>query len=565
MLDAKVATHKGGWHAWPWGLLGMAILVFLCLRLMLAGYPVQTGFPGSSGVLLDGGSRILHGQHPHQDFHTPIGFIYLFFVAVCLKLAHGLPHALALLSAGAGLVIGCWAWALGRKRFAPAFAGLVAMTTGLIAASPAFFGYGPLAISYGGHYSRLSWSLLILIILQAAMITKTVSSARWRQFEHLITGVCLGLLAGTKFTFFGAAVGLLMVSWWFSRPSLADLLLIIVGALGTVLSGLWMSGASLIGYLHDCGGVSSTASVGGLILQYRHNLDLLGLSLLVGVAWLLWSDQQVSSEPSLRRSLWEKYILSTTVLALGIVLSATDGIEEASPGISIALLVLVGASRSGGDMTATRATSALIVCAAVFFSWSMRLGIPIVKGPYAAESHQATIDNGPWHQLDFMPNVPAERVRESLVPCIMFPPLCVQDNAWFLYLQAGNDLLRGRVASQERVLSMDYINPFPYMLQLPPPLHDHLYWHFGRNIDKKSAPSARELFTNVEWVMVPRMPILHGSVQPKMELYGAWISQHYVTAGENAWWQCWHIRPAGSAQESVLPSVPSESDHLQSH
>jgi hypothetical protein len=521
------------------GVFTVLILAALCLRLAIGGYPVQTGYPFSSSVLLDAGSRILDGQVPHRDFHTPIGFIYLLMVSGFLTLSHGLPHALALLSACTGFLIGIWGWYLTKARCHPALACAFAVTVGLIAASPAYFSYGPLESSYGGHYSRFAWSLFFVVTVQAMVPSQAVPGPSRRHIETCLTGVALGLLAGTKFTFFGTAGFLVVASWLNRKPTFSDLIDFIACA-GIVFSiGMAVSGASLGGYLHDCLGVSGTASLTTLVSQYRHQLDWLSLGLISVTAVLMWPVYKLHWQPTFRQPLPWGLFSAALILCFGLILSVTNGIEDASPCYPLVLFILCIGTKSEFVSERQQLLAPKLLCIAVLVALSIRLAIPILKGPYAADTHFATLQAGPWRNLDFMPGVAPQNERCELVPFIEFKPTCVLDNAWFLYLQAGEKLLRGHVAAKERVLSMDFINPFPYMLERPAPLHDHLYWHFDRNITDRNAPSANILFADADWVMVPKISIFHDSAARKRHLYDAWIESHYRQVGENEWWYCW--------------------------
>ncbi len=526
-----------------WATVTAAVLGGLCVRLAWGGLPVQTSYPFATTILLDAGARIRDGQIPYQDFHTPIGFTYLWLISFCLRLADGLPHALALLSAGLGLVIGAWCWWLAIARCPPALAAVVALLGGLLAASPALFGFGPLEISYGGHYSRLAWAVFASVIVQAALPVRVASGASgasrsWGEGVGL--GLGLGLLLGTKFTVLFAALAVLAIAWFYRRPDRRLVFALVVAALLATTAGLYLSGASASAYLRDCSGLGGAVSLGTLLLNYQRKLDLLGLALVAALALWTW--------PVLRgswrwtwRGFWRQPLpevpaLAAAVLALGLLISATTGIEDASPSCLLAILVLA----CGGP---TRLSGAMFVATAMLGAFGARLALPIIKGPYAAASHQLTLAAGPWRGLDFMPAVPGTTEREDLIRQVWIQPHNLVDNLWYLYLADADRLLRPRIGPAERVLSMDYMNPFPYSLGRPAPRGDLLYWSFDRNVSPQNAPVARELFADADWVMVPRLEAFHDSSAPKQRLYLAWITSHYRLAATSAWWDCYHRMP----------------------
>ncbi len=518
-----------------WAIVTAAVLGGLCARLAWGGLPVQISYPFATTILLDAGSRINDGQVPYQDFHTPIGFTYLWLVSLCLRLADGLPHALALLSAGLGLVIGAWCWWLAIARCPPALAAVVALLGGLLAASPALFGYGPLEVSYGGHYSRLAWAVFFSVIVQAALPVRvavgTVGASRtWGEGVGL--GLCLGLLLGTKFTVLFAALAVLAIAWCYRRPDRRLVLAMVVAALIATLAGLYASGASLAAYLRDCSGLGGAVSLGTLLLHYQRKLDLLGLALVAALVIWNWRVLGASWRCSWRQPVPEVPALAAAVLALGLVISATTGIEDASPGYLLAILVLACGGR-------TRLPGSMLVAGAMLGAFAARLAVPIIKSPYAAASHQLTLAAGPWRNLDFMPAVPGTTEREDLIRQVWVQPRNLVDNLWYFYLADADRLLRPRVGPAERVLSMDYMNPFPYLLGRPAPRGDLLYWSFDRNVTPKTAPAARDLFADADWVMVPKLEVFHDSSAPKQRLYLGWIIDHYHLEETSVWWDCY--------------------------
>ena len=528
--------------AWPWGLAALLLLALLCLRLASAGLTVQTAFPWSATILLDGAARIVDGQAPYRDFHTPVGFTYLGLLAVFLRLAHGLPHALAWFSATAGLALGALAWLVAVRRCAPPLAAAAALATGLLAASPAFLAYGPLDLSYGGHYSRLGWSIFFVVAISCLPPARAVGA--WTMLaEAAAIGACLGVLAGTKFTFLIASAVLVGLGWWYRRPGWRPPLAMSTGFAAACALGLLVSGATPAGYLRECGMVGANASLLSLLLLSRHNLDFLALGLIAVAATLTWPALRQGWSPTPARPLPEGAASALAALALGLGLSATNGNEQVSPVYGLVLLILAAAPAAAGQ-----ARAAGLIAIAVFAAFALRLATPIVIGPYAAVSPPfAALPAGPWRGLAFMP--PGGEVKDTraeLWPYLSREPHGLLCNAWFDWLRDGEAILRPRVGPGERVLCLDFLNPFPYALQRPAPRGDHLYWHFGRNLGERSAPRPEVLFAEVDWVMVPKVPIFKDTTRIKTELYLGWVEAHYrkvALATESEWWTCYQRIP----------------------
>jgi len=243
-------------------------------------------------------------------------------------------------------------------------------------------------------------------------------------------------------------------------------------------------------------------------------------------------------------------VMAVLVLMLGLVLSATTGIENASPSYVFALLILVSSRNAGerGNLYGGR-----LVCGAMLCAFSARLALPMIKGPYAAASQNLILPAGPWRGLDFMPGVAGRAERAELISQVWIQPRNMIDNLWYLYLEDADRMLRPLVGSGDRVLSLDYINPFPYLLDLPAPRGDHLYWSFDRNVSPQTAPAPAALCADADWVMVPRLELFHDSSSMKQHLYLPWIKAHYRLQESSPWWDCYRRRVAQGPTVGLTP------------
>src|SRR5208282_286473 len=68
------------------GLVLLAIFILLAILFGLVGTP-PISVPWDTAILLDGGWRIINGQVPHADFHTPIGPLTYLLAAFGMKIA----------------------------------------------------------------------------------------------------------------------------------------------------------------------------------------------------------------------------------------------------------------------------------------------------------------------------------------------------------------------------------------------------------------------------------------------------------------------------------------------
>ena len=125
----------------------VAIAVVAALLLAAPGQTVSARYLNDLMMFLDGAHRIVSGQVPHRDFHTPMGAVTNGLPAIGLWLTGSLGAAMP---TGVGLLILALAPVMAyvlTSRLRPAFALPMAVYLSLILAAPANLGESPGALS----------------------------------------------------------------------------------------------------------------------------------------------------------------------------------------------------------------------------------------------------------------------------------------------------------------------------------------------------------------------------------------------------------------------------------
>jgi hypothetical protein len=100
-------------------------------------------------------------------------------------------------------------------------------------------------------------------------------------------------------------------------------------------------------------------------------------------------------------------------------------------------------------------------------------------------------------------------------------------------IASGGRLLQTLAPPPERVMVLDFVNPFSAGLGLRPPTGDSAWLHWGRNVDERTFLPPEELFADVEIVMIPA----HGiNAVPLQHLYGRFISENYALIEKSDDW-----------------------------
>src|SRR5208282_6169729 len=118
----------------------LAIFILLAILFGLVGTP-PISVPWDTAILLDGGWRIINGQVPHADFHTPIGPLTYLLAAFGMKIA---PPSASSMTYGIVLLMAIllpWAWHIAAKRLPWAVAFIFVLFLGVFLITPRAPGY----------------------------------------------------------------------------------------------------------------------------------------------------------------------------------------------------------------------------------------------------------------------------------------------------------------------------------------------------------------------------------------------------------------------------------------
>ncbi|HWC90371.1 MAG TPA: hypothetical protein VG433_11965, partial [Pirellulales bacterium] len=193
----------------PWA-YRLAMLGLLAGALTVTALQCWTGcapiwkMPYDSLLMLDGGWRVICGQRPHLDFYSPLGAVPYLITALGMRLAGPTADALAVGPAVLMPLLVGWCWWVVRRRMSAVHGLLIATWIGLLAVAPFTLGDRYNQCSYAMQYNRYGWALISLLLIESFVAPLPGSRGRFR--DGLSTGALLGLLAFTKFTYFGLAL-----------------------------------------------------------------------------------------------------------------------------------------------------------------------------------------------------------------------------------------------------------------------------------------------------------------------------------------------------------------------
>jgi hypothetical protein len=124
---------------------------------------------------------------------------------------------------------------------------------------------------------------------------------------------------------------------------------------------------------------------------------------------------------------------------------------------------------------------------------------------------------------------------------------------YFKSLKDGAQALRDLDEAPERILVLDFVNPFSAGLGLPPATGDSTWYHWDRTINDAHHMPAERLFRDVRIVLEPKLPIEHWTGAGMRQLYSAYLDEHFALARETADWRVYVAPPSPAETAGRTP------------
>ena len=518
---------------------GVAVLGVLGLATaaLLAGWPVETAWPWSSMVSVDGAWRVSRGQIPHTDFHSPIGFGYLWLSGLFMRWSAS-PAALIQASVVWGALVALTTWLATARRLSPSGAAIATLCAAALAISFTTFGSaGSDELSFAGQYSRIGWALFLPIGLALLVPPRPAGRAR-AAGEWALVGSCLGAAFAAKFTYALGGALLLPVAMAIGSLRGRDALWLAGGAVAMVAALALAAGVNLGHYVADLrqAARSPTESTVGLLVHQVLESDVwLTAGLLVGAWWTRAA--LLTRGTGWRRLLPLGGAALAAAWAMGIGLSAINGSEPVSPGLVLTLLVFAGWV-AGSEHGRWPALLALVLVAA--FTW--RQAVPVVQ--HAAQPGHGgpgtLTDAGPMSGIDVTAG--ARRDLDRPLAYLTRNNAGITGTAYRRWLLDGLELIRPVLKPGQTVVVLDFANPFPFILGCDSPRGDVLYWHYGRNVADRTAPPVAPILDQAGVVLVPKQALMHEAVTGKWQLFQPELERRFHRTGGNDTFDRWEPR-----------------------
>jgi hypothetical protein len=518
------------------------LIVFLLGLTLICG---ATAFIGAVPTTVNGhdifvplevGWRVMNGQRPHLDFTSAYGPILFLVSALGLTISHHSVNGIGYGNAIVALIVGVWAFFLGRNRLAPVWRTIVSLFLAALVSAPFSLGRSPVESSHAMVYNRYGYALVGLILLECfTALCSTKGTKRDEWIGGVSTGVALSLALFLKASYFLVAVVLVGVIslclWRVARQRILGIILGFSFVSVCMLAYLRFDVAAMLRDLRMAAG----ARAGKLSLAVPVLNTLNHVSVLLGVAFfsfaaVLFEGNRFRQWGGLRLPLLAAFLFSAD-----IGLMSSNAQSDGFPMCAVfAILVLNELTKTQGTLPTAEVSRFRSNYVAVAF-----LGALLFVPQFTLDL--AGVAYGVWKKQ--RPSTPAAVLRFSSPN---LKPLLLYDNGSSpsegrLFTASVNDgvaLLQRETRPSETILTMDMTNPFPYAMERQPALGGIVAPTYHYSIDDKHRPSDDRYFGNADIVMVPKQSALDDYYY--VDFYKAYepaLKQRYTLAAETGlWW-----------------------------
>ena len=559
--------------AWP--TLAAASVILLALAVVVFVLPAATytaKVPNDIFGFFDAMHRMRLGQRPHVDFHTALGWLafalpYLghstldqfggalefgnvALFAILLPLAafalHGrAPTGAAVLLQVALFAVVCVPWPLGESGFVS---------------------------SQVAYYNRWGWALLTTLLLfglptQDAGVRGTLRLSALFAAESAAITTLLFLLFFVKATYFavgfvfvlvfGVALGRFRQSGSWGLAGLAFVALAMQG------SGGWIDD-----YVRDLLDVLAAVAEPGPEARDKMPTVFDVMYTTTGTLGLVAFACAVAG--FLKRLNWQDVLLIAYIMVSSVAIATQNSND---PKILFALLALLVsmAARCPRGTTHRRLVMASMwlvlmpafcrqLLATVVFLFAAYGGCPDC-GSKLPRMEGAWF-GGMGGSNAFVDKVTGDAVsaRDAFLWVrrnTIHSHMDLSNPEYLHTLRTGLALLKQHGCEKDIVATTDYVNPFPMLLDAPPPKGTMLYMHVGRKINRDLATNRDFVFGDARCLMIPRFPVAIETTELLLDVQAVHLQVAWEqVAGNEHWLLLRRVREPSDVPSSVPSATP---------
>jgi hypothetical protein len=537
---------------WAQAASGCATLACACVvaTVMISTGPNPLRATGHDLLLpLDAAWRVLSGQIPHNDFYSPLGPVFAYWMALWMKLFGPVPSIVHYALLGQGVLLAGFAWCAARPRLTALASFLFSVFVLLVASAPFPVGWPSDQLDTAMAYNRMAFGIVAILIVEAGFPLRGPMAPPRR--EAVIAGAAFGVLTLLKFNFAAIALGVQLLVLLHTHPrrlatralgftlgaaAVAALFFAVLGVSpARFLADMWM-----VRQVHADAAPRTLPVVEELARELKPQIWVLASGPALG-ALLLAAAPAGSWLRRGRAALRLGVVFALLVasdLALGVTNTQMPALVLAPLSCLFALQALAShepardaaSSASSGarasllerllDSSAPRISCSLL-CAYLWMGSCME--------PIRGLRESLRYERHPTWPEYALGGGSFERVKIPFTPVDRYPVI----------EHAGVELLKRNISPGDKVVTLDFSNPFNFTLGLQPARGDALWWHETKTFTTTTFPAAERVFQEADLVMVARR-----WTRFVMPVYEGFLDAHYHPLATNSEWILLRRNPA---------------------
>jgi hypothetical protein len=512
----RISAYIESWWQQPRSLTSLGFFWFLLVamvasRCWVAMYGTRY-FAHDGFLVLDGAWRMLNGQHPHVDFNSMIGPAAYLPTVVGFQLASNMAAGFGYGQAMVALVLGIWAYVLGAKLYEVPRV-IYALCIAAIAVSPALLGMSPFAISPAATYNRYTYALLGVLLLEC--LSTEVSSEFIAGFS---SGALIAILAFTKVTGIFVGVALLLALLSQRRQTSRRWFGIAAGAVSVGLCFLWYLRFDLLAVIRDL-----AITAGAKHVRFAEIYFLNSIALDAGIALLLtFGASSFLVDCGKPQAAMRVLVAGVSVAVASLLLIFGNYQPSELPLLGLYLLIVAQRLLENRRRTSNESGGML----------SLMIGGGAIFAGINIFSAIASLSGAGWlmvHSLRGAPHFQSQALQE-------FVPV-TDDSSYTNRVNDGFRLLKLYRKPGERVMSLDFTNPFSYGLWIPPAPGGSTNLQFEGSFNAKHKVSPERLFGAADLVMLPKKFSDESLQDTVPTIYGPFLDSHFQLVAESSGWK----------------------------
>lgn len=524
----------------------LAYAALLLLILLLPGRTYLGNYSNDFMIFVDGAYRIIVGQIPNRDFHTPLGPLAFLLPGLGLWTGGSMGAMMPIATAAFTILFAPLMLYVVATRLPLGWALAFGMFMLLLVIVPLNPGEPPDRTSFAMFYNRFCWAMLSTLFL---MILRDKSGTHRPWLDAAVMAALLLLMFYLKVNYAAVGLGFTLGLILLRDTRRAALLALAITAVGVLLMELFWSATG--NYLADIRVAAEASGTwrGSVFTLGRYVID--NLSDFILVAGIMSVALLRGARPM--HLLFALYMAVTGILLLN---QSAQGVQIITL-IPAALVAVLAPSKSAIRERFWPGLVGALVIAALVTPPAARnilaLGYEVVKAAQAPSNDPLyeQLDGVITHETgssDLTPSL-AELVdvyRTGLanvetVNMLRHSPRRhpINQTEYLRSLEEARQVLQSDPKLAGRVFAFDMANPLNALAGRTPPTGVDAWNHLRRTFSPDIYRAPELEFADVDVVMWPKMPVELTTFQAMRKLYGPYVESHYELVTESTYWRAY--------------------------